>query len=157
MQAQTFLSDDESRIPPAALILGLGGLIPFAACAAALLGNWSLPLIDDPARAMLGYAAVILSFLGGVRWGFALRMADSGLQARAFALSVGPSIAAWLTLLAPTLLGLAAMPALFLMLGIADMRMTEVGAPALVPAAAAAPDGMVVVVALLAAAGGALR
>ncbi len=32
-------------------------------------------------------------------------------------------------LLAPTLMGLAAMPALFLMLGLADMRMTDIGAP----------------------------
>jgi hypothetical protein len=148
--------DGDDRIPPAALLLGLGGLIPFVACAIAMLTGWSLPLIDDPARAILAYAAVILSFLGGVRWGFALRMADAGLQARAFALSVGPSIAAWLTLLAPTLMGLAAMPALFLMLGVADMRMTEVGAPhwyrrlrLLLTA--------IVVIALLAAAAGALR
>ncbi len=146
----------DERIPLAALILGLGGLIPFVACAAALVIGLSLPLIDDPARALLAYAAVILSFLGSVRWGFALRMADTGLQARAFALSVGPSIAAWLTLLAPTLMGLAIMPALFLMLGIADVRMTEVGAPQWYRRLRILLTA-IVVIALLAAAGGALR
>lgn len=149
-------TDEDVRIPPAALLLGLGGLIPFIACAASVAADWPLPLIDDPARALLGYAAVILSFLGGVRWGFALRMADAGLQARAFALSVGPSIAAWLTLLAPTLMGLAAMPALFLMLGVADMRMTDIGAPIWYRRLRLLLTA-IVVVALLAAAGGALR
>ncbi len=156
MPADFTQPDGDDRIPLAALVLGLGGLIPFVACAVSVATGWRLPLIDDPVRALLGYAAVILSFLGGVRWGFALRMADPGLQARAFVLSVGPSIAAWLTLLAPTLMGLAVMPALFLMLGLADMRMTTVGAPfwyrrlrLLLTA--------IVVIALLAAAGGALN
>ena len=156
MQSDLLPAADNGRIPLAALVLGLGGLIPFVACAAALVFDIRLPLLDDPARAILGYAAVILSFLGGVRWGFALRMTDPGLQARAFALSVGPSIAAWLTLLAPTLMGLAVMPALFLMLGLADTRLTEIGAPhwyrrlrILLTA--------VVVICLLAAAGGAIR
>ena len=146
----------DDRIPPAALLLGLGGLVPFVACAVSVATGWRLPLIDDPARALLGYAAAILSFLGGVRWGFALRMTDPGLQARAFALSVGPPIAAWLMLLAPTLMGLAAMPALFLMLGLADLRMTTVGAPPWYGRLRLPLTGLVVV-ALLAAAGGALR
>jgi hypothetical protein len=122
------MTDD--RIPPAALWLGLGGLVPFAACAAAVVFDLGLPLIGDPARALAGYGAVILSFLGGARWGFALRMQDSGLQARAFALAVCPSIAGWLLLLAPPPLALAASPVLFLLLGLADRRMTDVGAPA---------------------------
>jgi hypothetical protein len=122
------MSDD--RIPPVALALGLGGLVPFVACGTALALDIRLPPIDDPARALLAYAAVILSFLGGARWGFALRMNDSGLQARALTLSVLPSIAAWLTLLAPVLMGLAVMPLMFLLMGLADRRLPDIGAPA---------------------------
>ncbi len=122
------MTDD--RIPPAALALGLGGLIPFIFCAVAVGFDARLPLIGEPVRALVGYGAAILSFLGGVRWGFALRIADGGLQARAFTLSVLPSIAAWLLLLAPPAMALAAMPIMFLLLGIADRRMTNVGAPA---------------------------
>jgi Protein of unknown function (DUF3429) len=120
----------QSRIPPVALALGIGGLIPFVACAAAVALDVRLPVIDDPARALLGYGAVILSFLGGVRWGFALRMLDDGLRAQALVISVVPSIVAWLTLLAPVMMGLAVMPLLFLLLGLADRRLTDVGAPA---------------------------
>jgi hypothetical protein len=119
----------DDRIPPAALALGLGGLIPFIVCAAAVAFDARPPLIGEPMRALAGYGAAILSFLGGVRWGFALRMSDAGLQARAFALSVLPSIAAWLLLLAPPAMALAAMPIMFLLLGIADRRMTDIGAP----------------------------
>lgn len=56
-----------SDVPRPALALGVAGLIPFAACTAAL---W----MADPAwqteagRMLLGYAAVILTFLGGVHW-----------------------------------------------------------------------------------------
>ncbi|MEM1105647.1 MAG: DUF3429 domain-containing protein [Pseudomonadota bacterium] len=57
-------------IPPAPLALTVGGLMPFvgAALAGVLLGG------DAPRQAiawlcLLVYSAVILSFLGGVRWG----------------------------------------------------------------------------------------
>jgi hypothetical protein len=116
-------------IPRTALALGLGGLLPFLACAVAIWTGWCLPLVEDPARAMVAYGAVILSFLGGVRWGFALRMGDEGLQARALILSVCPSIAAWLLLLGPTLMALAALPMLILLLGLADLQLTQIGAP----------------------------
>jgi Protein of unknown function (DUF3429) len=119
----------EERIPTAALLLGLGGLIPFVVCAAVIWTGASVPLIDDPARAILAYGALILSFLGGVRWGFALRMSDDGLQARAFVLAVAPAIAAWFLLLGPTLMGLAVLPVMLLLLGLADEQMPKVGAP----------------------------
>lgn len=60
-----------NRLPVLAVLLGLGGLIPFLACgagAAALQGEWArLSLL-----ALIGYGACILSFLGAVHWGFAL-------------------------------------------------------------------------------------
>jgi hypothetical protein len=122
-------STDDSVIPPAALWLGLGGLIPFLACLAAIWLGWRHPLVGPPAPIILGYAAVILSFLGGVRWGIALRMVDRSLQTEALIVSVLPSLAAWLALLAPPPAALIAMAALFLLLGIADTRLPDVGAP----------------------------
>jgi hypothetical protein len=117
------------RIPLSALLLGLGGLIPFFACVIVIWTGISLPLIDDPARAMVAYGAVILSFLGGVRWGFALRMMDTGLQARTFCISVAPSVAAWFTLLGPTMMGLAMLPVMILLLGFADDQLPKIGVP----------------------------
>jgi Protein of unknown function (DUF3429) len=120
---------DDDRIPRVALLLGLGGLVPFVACAICLIVDLQLPVLGDPARAMQAYGAVILSFLGGVRWGHALRMTDAGLQQQAFILSVGPSIAAWLLLLPPTLMGLIGLPVLFVLLAVADEQLIKVGVP----------------------------
>jgi hypothetical protein len=95
------------RIPAPALWLGLGGLIPFYASA-------GLTLIDDPylrSAALTSfaiYAAVILSFLGGARWGLALTAEP--LRPIALIYSVLPSIAAWLAALAIAL-GVAAVGA----------------------------------------------
>lgn len=56
-------------VPKPAKILGFAGLIPFAAGALAV---WFLPDFAYAAfNAQTIYAAIILSFLGGVQWGFA--------------------------------------------------------------------------------------
>ncbi len=120
---------DEHRIPRSALVLGLGGLVPFVLCALAILTGVRVPVLSDPVMALLAYGAVILSFLGGVRWGFALRIADEGLQARAMLLSVVPAVVAWLLLLPPSLLGLILLPVLFVLLWLADEQMPRIGVP----------------------------
>lgn len=65
-QSQESLKDS----PRPALYLSLGGLVPFAAVplAMALQGSYCPQL----AWAQLAYGAATASFLGGVRWGFAL-------------------------------------------------------------------------------------
>ena len=84
--------------------LGYGGLLPFAGLAAAicLLGP------ADRARstyAVLGYGATILSFLGAIHWGFAIRAAAP--QSRALLVwGVVPSLMAWLALLINPVAGL---------------------------------------------------
>lgn len=61
---------DTFAIPPAPLALTIGGLIPFIGLPvimAASLGNPGWFVAAE--LGLLSYAAVILSFLGGVRWG----------------------------------------------------------------------------------------
>ena len=63
-------------LPPFAVVLGVAGLIPFVACAIGALALRG----DDAERvtlALIGYGAVILAFLGGVHWGFALPTPDA--------------------------------------------------------------------------------
>lgn len=57
--------------PPAVLAFGLLGVIPFWALLASSLlePNWA----DVAAAVEAAYAALILSFLGGARWGLAVR------------------------------------------------------------------------------------
>ena len=51
--------------------LGVAGLLPFIAGAAAV---WLVGPQDRlPAAALLAYAALIASFLGGIHWGLAMR------------------------------------------------------------------------------------
>ncbi len=85
-------------IPRAALWLGPLGLIPFVAGA---LAPWLLPLAWEPeaSLALIGYGAVILSFLGGVHWGLA---APAGRPLQ-IGLSVVPSLVGWLALLVANL------------------------------------------------------
>lgn len=82
-------------------LLGNLGLLPFFGLAVA---TW-LPLGDAAARtvllALVGYAAVILSFLGAVHWGLALLspQLDKASLWNALGWGVTPSLLGWMALL----------------------------------------------------------
>ena len=83
------------RLPSFAVLLGLAGLLPFIACG--LLAT--TPSGARGAQALVAYGAVILAFLGGVHWGFAL-LEPSGRGERArLSLGVLPSLVGWVALL----------------------------------------------------------
>ena len=72
-----------------ALALGFAGLLPqMAAVALALDRDRGTPLFA------LAYALLILSFLGGIWWGFAMRRPDDPAQGRLALVAVVPSLAA---------------------------------------------------------------
>ena len=77
--------------------LGYLGLIPFVVGGAlALTGE---PATRDVAlRAVIAYGAVIVSFLGGIHWGLALR-AGADRATRLLLVSVIPSLTGWLAVL----------------------------------------------------------
>ena len=120
---------ERRRIPPAPLVLGLGGLIPFWALALGVLAGGAAGF--GPARlalALAAYGAVIVSFLGGIRWGFAVREGDGGAQ---YAISVLPALLAWAALAAPSPWRLALLGVLALVLWPADGMLVRAGiAPA---------------------------
>lgn len=98
--------DAAARVPGPAWWLGHAGLIPFVAGALLLTAvafNFANPAsAGHVALALVVYGAVILSFLGGVRWGTA--MARQETAAMPYALSVVPSLLGWgAALLAPPL------------------------------------------------------
>ena len=85
------------NVPVLPLWLTLAGLIPFAAPAAVI---WLSA--DDPVQkaqaglVLIVYAAVILSFLGGVRWGAEINAQGGGApRGRLLYLSVLGSLAGW--------------------------------------------------------------
>ena len=95
-----------TTIPAPALWLGGTGLIPFIAPVGVL---WlGAPVWRELAWAVLhGYAAVILSFVGAIHWGAALRENDAGRLWQAMGWSVVPALLAWVTLLLPHSYGVA--------------------------------------------------
>lgn len=77
----------------AATLLGLAGLIPFVGLTAMMYQPWAIGLF-------MTYSAVILSFLGGIHWGVALRDTDWRNNWR-LCLCMLPSLLAWLALALP--------------------------------------------------------
>ncbi|MFM7273581.1 MAG: DUF3429 domain-containing protein [Gammaproteobacteria bacterium] len=90
------------RIPTPALVLGAGGLIPFVSGAA-------LQVMTHDPRVMpllASYGAVILSFVGALHWGYAVRDTPSGAGAwLRFGWSVVPALMAWVCLMLPAAVG----------------------------------------------------
>ena len=108
--------------PPApsalALWLGRAGLLPFvlgAVATAAVSGEWR----NLVAAALIAYGALIVSFLGGMRWGLVMGSSEAGAlspgyQTRALWTGIVFSLAAWLALLMPPHAGLVVMGALLI-------------------------------------------
>lgn len=83
----------ESRIPRAALVTGLGGLIPFWALALSPLASLELaPVIS--LFILNTYGAVILSFVGAIWWGLAVALPNAPRTAM-FCWSVVPALMGW--------------------------------------------------------------
>jgi hypothetical protein len=92
------IQSDNRIIPSPAKLLGYAGVLPFAAFALAhFFGGGEVS--EYALRAFLIYSALILSFLGGIRWGVATRF--DRLPASALINSVLPSLWAFACLLWP--------------------------------------------------------
>ena len=90
--------------PPAwALRLGYAGLLPFVT---GTLLVWLVRAEAHPyvTLGLSAYAAVIVSFLGGIHWGLAMRQADP--PPALFTWGVVPSFPAWVAVMMPPSAGL---------------------------------------------------
>ncbi len=109
---------DKTKIPSSALFLGLTGLIPFWAPVA--VSVWSLAMDrSNAAEAWIFtlYAGLILTFLGGVRWGAEIVQKESP-DGRVLALSIAPSLIALAAGLVHFLAGAAVAAWLLLIIGL---------------------------------------
>lgn len=86
-------------VPKAAIVLGVGGLLPFLGLAAlTALGpvNWYVYWLT----ALSHYGAIILTFVGALHWAYALKRGAQGQDAwLQYGYSVVPALLAWLSLL----------------------------------------------------------
>jgi hypothetical protein len=102
-----------------ALRLGYAGLIPFVAGAVLtwLVRPDAHPYVVD---ALAKYAALIVSFLGGIHWGLGMR--EGQASAARFAWGVVPSLLAWIAAEMPAYAGLAALGAVLIACYLVDRR-----------------------------------
>lgn len=124
----------KTRIPKSALWLGLTGAIPFAAGTFANLFPDAWPDLTAVADlAVRTYGAVILSFLGGVRWGLGMHK-EREARSRALALSVVPALFGWFALFLPAPWTFPALVVGFAVQGFWDVKTSAGdGAPAWYP------------------------
>ena len=112
-----------------AWILVIAGVVPFAGATIVLL--WGDSHIRIPAiAALVTYAAILLSYLGGIEGGLALREQFGTEKTRAVALGLSavPSLAAWGILWLPSpQMQLGAATALFVVVWMADLAAAHAG------------------------------
>jgi Protein of unknown function (DUF3429) len=76
-------------------LLGIAGLVPF------VFFSWQTVFADDPEAAIVstfylaGYGAVILSFLGGTRWGAEIQRNPSNPVSMMLCLAMAPPLVGW--------------------------------------------------------------
>lgn len=91
------LKRDAFAIPPAPLAITVAGLMPFIGCAFAIVFlRGDVIRASNASLTLIAYSAVILSFLGGARWGAELM--DAALSPprwSVLALSVVGALAGW--------------------------------------------------------------
>lgn len=88
-------------VSPTIRFLGYAGLLPFVAGALALGIATEWALAAGMERLLLGYGAVILSFLGAIHWGRVLQPRRPAQADGLAVYGVVPSILAWATLALP--------------------------------------------------------
>jgi len=108
----------DDTIRRTAWALSIAGFLPFAALAMGSVLMDDAPLAQFALERFKTYGAVILSFLGGIRWGLALLNGEAHWRSLLF--SVVPSLVGWFALLLPDVWCVAVMAAVFLMQGIWD-------------------------------------
>ncbi len=102
-------------------ILGYAGLIPFIGLTVFMF------LVDGDSAifarfAFQAYAAIILTFIGGVHWGLVVNKNDQGNTQLVIIASVVPSLLAWVSILLPLPIALAMLLFSFLLLFFYEYR-----------------------------------
>ncbi len=108
-------------------------MIPFAALAVGAVVSRDHGALCS--RALLGYGAVILSFVGALHWGFAMTLGALGghQRRRLYIWSVLPALIAWLALVLVPPLGYALLVGGFIAHYWQDIRLVGPSAPGTFP------------------------
>lgn len=108
------------QAPAALQVIGYGALVPLVAMAMVIAFTYPSTGADGALKAMIGYGAALLSFIGGIRWGIAVTAGGPYLLFRPLGLATLPMPFAWIVLFMDPRIGLAALMAGFLLLLLAE-------------------------------------
>ena len=115
------------NMPKAVRILGWAGVMPFATLSLAILFDLPAPVARlEPL--LIAYGAVILSFMGGVHWGLAMKAPigeSRGKSASHYLLSVTPALVGWAATAMAATDAYIVLAAAFLALLLVDMSWTS--------------------------------
>lgn len=121
---------EDHEIPELPLALGLAGLAPFLGLSLALALTRGEVFGIAVGPALLGYGAIILSFLGGVHWGLGLRHPSKDMRAWLYMIAMAPPLWAWAGLLVGGACGLGMLAIGLALHGLLDAsRSTRFAAP----------------------------
>ena len=115
------VAEADGPFQAAGRLAGWLGLTPFI-----VLSLWLYGIAPDhPWRSgtillLLVYSAVVLSFLGGVRWGVGIKAEDSDKRPRELWLALPPAFIGWIAVIAPIPLSFAMLAVAFAALGAWD-------------------------------------
>ena len=107
-------------VPALAQRLGHLGLVPFV-LGALLVWFVRAEALPFAAQALSAYAALVVSFLGGIHWGLALRAAAP--SPRLLLWGTAPTLGAWVAVMMPAASGLVLSGALLLACWLVDRRL----------------------------------
>jgi hypothetical protein len=111
------------------VVLAYCGVLPLVVLAGAVaLGGAGSVSREAALAALIGYGAVTLAFLGGVRWGLAMRVAVTRGQAMLLAATALPALIAWAATQVAPAAALAVLAAGFAGQGAWDVWAVEAGA-----------------------------
>lgn len=123
-----------TRIPLSVWLTSYAGLVPFAGTAFIIWFIWPGAAAQDALSALHAYGAIVLTFLGGARFGFAVRRyglpegeADLAALRTGIALAVLPAAAAWAALLMDAVPALTLLLAAFALHGASDWQAARTG------------------------------
>ena len=118
--------EHRTPIPKAPFWLVAGGLIPFVVITSAM---WALPSPYTPLLVfwLTAYAAVTLSFAGGLHWCLSMIHPDMTEQDQGvfMAWSAVPALVGWISLLMPAKTGLLLLTATFVIQYAADRQLAQ--------------------------------
>lgn len=112
---------------PVAMRLAYAGLMPFVLGAALvwLIGGHSIDAHGFVSQGLSAYAALTISFLGGIHWGLAFRQTASPPvpSFAPFAWGVVPSLMAWVAVMMPAYAGLVLQGVMLVLCYLVDRRL----------------------------------